>query len=214
MNIAVDSRQVLTIKAPRFATAKFRIVGTAPYVQARFSEKARQKLMADMAAGSQAKSRKTREPRDYDADARAAMHISTEGWPGIPAAAFRNAMISACRTVGFKMTLAKLSVFTHADGFDLVDGTPLVRIQGEWERLDMHVRNATGVIDIRCRPMWRNWHADVRIRFDEDQFSSADVANLMMRVGMQVGVGEGRPDSRDSTGLGYGTFDIESQEIL
>jgi hypothetical protein len=54
------------------------------------------------------------------------------------------------------MTLAKLSLFIEADGLDVIDGTPLVRIiAGEPERTDMHVRNATGVVDIRTRPMWR-----------------------------------------------------------
>jgi hypothetical protein len=34
------------------------------------------------------------------------------------------------------------------------------------------------------------------------------VTNLMQRVGLQVGIGEGRPDSRESAGLGWGTFAI------
>jgi len=28
-------------------------------------------------------------------------------------------------------------------------------------------------------------------------------------VGLQVGIGEGRPDSRDSAGLGWGTFKLD-----
>ena len=135
--------------------------------------------------------------------------MSTEGWRGIPAGAFRQAMISACRLVGFKMTLAKLSVFVHADGFDRIDGIPLIKIDGEPERTDMAVRNATGVADIRVRPMWREWGANVRVKYDADQFTIQDVTNLMQRVGMQVGIGEGRPDSRDSAGLGWGTFRLE-----
>ena len=35
-----------------------------------------------------------------------------------------------------------------------------------------------------------------------------DVVNLMARVGMQVGIGEGRPDSKASAGLGNGLFQI------
>jgi len=46
----------------------------------------------------------------------------------------------------------------------------------------------------------------VVVNFDADQFTVQDVTNLMQRVGMQVGIGEGRPDSRDSAGLGWGTF--------
>jgi hypothetical protein len=38
--------------------------------------------------------------------------------------------------------------------------------------------------------------------------SDTDVVNLISRVGLQVGIGEGRPDSKQSAGLGYGLFEI------
>ena len=117
-------------------------------------------------------------------------------------------MISACRLVGIVMTRAKLSVFVEADGIDRGDGTPLVRIQGEPRIHEATVRNETGVADIRWRPMWEQWSADVRVTWDEDQFSATDVMNLMLRAGMQVGIGEGRPDSPNSNGLGWGRFEI------
>jgi hypothetical protein len=119
-------------------------------------------------------------------------------------------MISACRLVGFAMTLAKLSIFIEADGYDKDEGTPLVRItEGEPKRLEMAVRLATGVSDISVRPMWEEWGALLRIRYDADQFSLQDVTNLLMRVGMQVGICEGRPDSKKSAGMGWGIFQIE-----
>ena len=200
--------QSVTIKPANIQTAEFNIKGTAPYVQARFSGKSMQAMMTKMAAGSTASKSRAKPARDFDDDYRQAMHISTEGWYGIPAGAFRQAMISACRLVGFKMTLAKLSVFVHADGFDKIDGIPLIRLEGTPERTDMAVRNATGVADIRVRPMWREWSAKVRVKYDADQFTLQDVTNLMQRVGMQVGIGEGRPDSRESAGLGWGTFEL------
>jgi hypothetical protein len=203
---------VVTISAPRIHTATFRLVGTAPFVQARFSAKAKQAMMDKMAAGSTANGKKIREARNFDQDCKDAMHIGIDGRSGIPAGAFRAAMISACRTVGFKMTVAKLSIFVAADTFDAVDGVPLVHLNGTWERLDMHTRNQTGVADIRVRPMWREWWLDLRVQYDEDQFTLSDVANLLMRAGIQVGVGEGRPDSKSSTGLGFGTFRIEGAE--
>jgi len=39
-------------------------------------------------------------------------------------------------------------------------------------------------------------------------FTSSDVVNLFNRVGAQVGIGEGRPDSKASAGLGFGLFEI------
>ena len=195
------------IKPANIQQAVFKIKGTAPYVQARFSAKAMQAMKEKMLAGSTAKGKKVREARNFDDDFEQAKHVSEQGWVGIPASSFRQAIISACRLVGFRMTLAKLSVFVAADGFDRVDGIPLIKLQApEPERTEMAVRNATGVADIRVRPMWREWGAEVKVSYDADQFTLQDVTNLMQRVGMQVGIGEGRPDSRDSAGLGWGTF--------
>jgi hypothetical protein len=196
----------VTIKPANIQTAVFNIKGTAPLVQARFSKKG--ELMMKMAEGSTAKNRRERKARDYEQEMRDAMHISTEGWQGLPAPAFRCGMISACRLVGFKMTLAKLSVFVEHDGIDSMDGQPLIKFQGEPELNTMHTRNATGVVDVRARPMWKEWSASIRIRYDADQFTVTDITNLMQRVGMQVGIGEGRPDSKSSAGLGWGTFAI------
>ena len=202
-------KNVINVTAPNIKRAEFKLKGTAPFVMARFSEKAKRMMMEKMAAGSQAKSKKIREARDFDQDVRDALHLGLKGNAGVPAGAFRNAMISACRLVGFKMTLAKLSIFVEADDFDVVDGVPLVNIHGDWERMDMHTRNATGVVDIRCRPMWREWSINLRVKWDGDQFSLIDITHLLMRAGIQVGLGEGRPDSKSSNGLGFGTFEIE-----
>lgn len=203
--------EIITIPPPKFRVLALTIIGDSPYMQARFSAKAMNAMKEKMAAGSTAKKGKNREARDFEADFRGAMHVSHDGWAGIPAAAIRNACISACKVVGYHMTRAKLSVFVEADGFDRVDGSPLVKlIAPEPEKAEMGVRNATGVLDIRVRPLWRTWRAVVRVRFDEDQFAAADVTNLLSRAGMQVGIGEGRPDSKESNGMGFGLFHIEN----
>ncbi len=201
----------LTIPAPKFRTATFKLVGTAPYMQARFAQKAMNAMAEKMRAGSTAAKGKTRSARDFNDDFLQAQHISEDGWVGIPASAFRKAMISACRIVNFKMTLAKLSLFVERDGLDKVDGTPLVKLDAPPPEMSvMPVRNATGVMDLRARPQWRKWGVTIRVRYDADQFLLADVTNLVNRVGCQVGIGEGRPDSRESAGMDMGTFEIES----
>lgn len=191
----------------------FPIVGTSPYMQLRFSEKAMKKMRATQESGTQARSKKTREARDFADDYEQAMHRFADGRCGIPCAAFRNAMISACRIVNFKMTIAKLSIFAEEDGRDSLDGTPLVELRGEPEQSILPVRNATGVADLRVRPLWRTWEATLKLRWDASQFSHQDVLNLLYRAGQQVGVGEGRPDSRNSPGLGYGLFTVVGQGI-
>lgn len=205
-----EAKRGVVIDRPKFETATLKIQGTSPYVQNAFSRREMDKMMATQMAGSVAKKGTKRAPKDFEASYEAAMHRSKEGWIGIPAPAFRNGSISACRIVGFKMTLAKLSVFVEADGFDVESGEPLVRItKGEPRQHFAQVRNANGGTDIRCRPMWsEGWEASVRVRWDADQFSASDVYNLFARVGAQVGVGEGRADSRASAGMGWGHFQL------
>jgi len=198
--------ETCVISAPKFGITEFIIEGTAPLVVERFSKKA--ELMAKMAEGKSANSKKVRDARDYEKEAEEARYRAPEGWEGMNAAAFRAAMISACRLVGFKMTLAKLSTFIEADGFDKNDGVPLVRVYGESHTYTAHTRNATGVVDVRSRPMYRNWAAKLRIRYDTDQFKMVDVLNLVARCGMQVGIGAGRPDSKASAGCGFGLFNV------
>lgn len=209
-SIETESRKQapITIKAPNIQILTLAIAGESPYVQHKFSQKAKEMIMATQRAGSTAKKGAKREPKDFAEVCRQATHFSREGWIGLPAPAFRAAMISACRTVGFKMVLAKLAVFIKADGFDADDGMPLVRIYGNWRQHDMAARNDNGSADIRSRPMWDAWVAKVSIRYDADIFAASDIVNLMNRVGAQVGIGEGRNDSKDSAGMGWGEFSI------
>jgi hypothetical protein len=212
--MAGKNAEVITVAAPKFKTVQLEIEGTSPYVQHKFSEKAKLQMIATQEGGDASRTKKKREPKDFDACYEQATHRMKNGECGIPAPAFRNAMISACRTVGIVMTRAKLCVFVEADGVDKDDGTPLVKIVGARKKHIAPARNDNGSIDIRARPMWDKWSAKIRIRFDESMIGIKDVVNLMVRVGMQVGIGEGRPDSRNSAGLGWGLFRIKNEKEL
>ena len=201
--------EIVRVSRPKLETAQLHIIGVTAYVQHAFSEKQRKIMEEKQRAGQQGKAKKVREPKDFQAAYEAARHISTKGWYGIPAPAFRNAMISACKMCGIVMTRAKLSIFVVADGVE-ANGDPLVKITHGKPRIsEKPVRNESGVADIRWRPLFDpGWRATVTLRWDEDQFSSTDIANLMLRAGMQVGIGEGRPDSPNSNGIGWGQFEL------
>lgn len=209
----MGNKQELVISPPNFQVAIFKIVGTAPYVSNKFSDEARKMMRDKQEAGPTVKKGAKKAPKDFEANYLGSMHKSEAGWYGIPASAFRNALVSACRIAGFQMTRAKLSVFVEADGFDEGDGTPLVKFtKGTPKKLESTVRLATGVCDIAARGCWSaGWEAQLRIKYDADQFTLKDVANLLMRVGVQVGVGAGRPDSKTSAGMGWGTFEIKGK---
>ena len=208
-----DQVTEVRVAPPKFEVVEIRIRGTAPYVQSRFSEKCKREMLAKQEQGDKKnRGKKDRLARDLDAAYRDSMHRATDGdWCGIPAAAFRSAMISACRLSGLVMTRAKLTVFVIPDGFDS-DGEGLVRIcKGDPRRHDGHVRLATGVASVAIRAMWDlGWESVVRVRYDADQIDATSVVNLLSRAGHQVGIGEGRADSKRSCGCGWGSFEVVS----
>lgn len=199
----------ILISRPNIRRTSVPIEGNAPLVQCRFSQKAQNELLAKHIDPTSRRGGAKREPKDVEQLYTDAAYRTAEGRHGIPASAFRNALIRACTLVDFKMTQAKMSVFVLHNGVDARDGTPLVLIEGEPEPVTHPVRNAKGGPDIRVRAMWRQWSTTVVLEYDADQFSEESVVNLLLRAGLQVGVGEGRPSSKMSAGMGWGTFTLK-----
>ena len=209
-DVAPSPAVKVLVSAPKFATAEFSIRGTAPLVICKFSEEARRMMEEKQAEGDKkAAGKKTRPPKDFEKLYHQARHVATDGWDGIHAGAFRNGLKDACRLTSLNMTMAKLCIFIEPDGWDVEDGTPLVRIIGEPQIHKSTGRNASGGPDIRVRAAYYPWSAKLRIKWDSEVFGITDVTNLLTRVGSQVGVGCGRPFSTDSVGCGWGTFEVE-----
>jgi len=205
---------VVTISQPKFQIATFEIEGTAPLVIHRFNIKTKAEMKQKMETGKASSSKKTRVAKNTDDIYEESKYVSPEGWNGFHAAAIKLALISACRLVGFKMTLAKLSIFIIQDGWDKYEPqVPLVRIYGDPIKQEDMAKVATGAPYVCVRAAYHSWTAKVKIRWDTDQFTKDDVFNLLYRVGMQVGIGEGRPDSKKSAGMGWGLFNVKSGEI-
>lgn len=211
-----EPKERITITAPRFGEAVVTVIGTTQFCCNKMSSLNRQAIIDKQMKGGRArKEGKPLTPRDFDAMYKSSMHISKEGWVGISCSAFRNAMISACKTVGYHMTRAKLTLFVLPDGVDAEDGTPLVRLYGTPKRQDMCVRLADGGSSVVSRAFFNPWKVNLHLQWDTDQFSANDVVNLLSRAGVQVGVGAGRHDSTKSNGMGWGCFKVaDKSEII
>lgn len=212
--MATQSKSVV-IKAPNFQVAEFEIKGIAPLVVHRFSKKVQDEMKQKMETGKAASSKRNREPKPTEDSYNESRYISKEGWDGFHAGAIRAAMISACRLVGFKMTLAKLSVFVLQDGWDEKQPQiPLVRILAKPQKQEDIARVETGQPYVTVRAVYHDWSSKVKIRWDADQFTVDDVFNLLSRVGLQVGICEGRPDSKRSAGMGWGLFEVKEGRLI
>lgn len=216
MSDEMKNEEAVAISPPNLQTALFTIVGTTPLVQNKFSRKMREQMRQTQELGSKkAKAKKEQPPKDFEAAYQEAIHYSSDGWIGIPCNAFRAGLVRASGMAGFVMTKAKQIIFIESDGIDADDGTPLVRItKGEPFRHEGITIVSNGAPDVRIRPMWNpGWEVDLRVTFDADVITVTDIANLIVRAGIQIGVGEGRPyvkgSSADSVGMGWGTFKLK-----
>lgn len=201
----------VVIRPPNYQVAVHTIAGDVPLVLNNFSEEAKRHMQENMELGSKSKQTKAKkEPRDFEAEYKGSMHVSTEGWYGIPCSAFRSALIRACSTCGVVMTQAKMCIFIEADGFEEVTGKPLVKItKGKPAKFIDYVRNSNGSPDLRARARWApGWEIKLRVKYDADLYSLSTVTNLLTRAGVSVGICAGRPFSSNSAGQGWGTFTI------
>jgi len=217
--VKVGKESVLVITPPKLGVTAIQIVGVTPLVQNRFSEKAKETMIKTQQEGNKARKKRNSDPKDFEACFQAARWIADYnndlkrtpgGWDGIHAVGFRHGLIDVCSVCNFHMTKAKKTLFIVADGY-AKDGTPLVKITKGTPKMVIHpVRNTNGGTDQRPRPMWSpGWECVVRVQFDQDWFSLEDVVNLMNRVGLQNGIGEGRPNSTKSVGCDWGRFEVK-----
>jgi hypothetical protein len=201
------------IKPANMQLATFNITGNAPLVIHRFSVKSQNQMEDKMKLGPTSKKGKARDALDPKQIYQDAKYVGPGGWEGFNGMSIRHALVSACRLVGYKMTLAKMSIFFVQDGWDKYEPhIPLIKINGKSEMLRCWARVETGGAYLTYRPAYYKWTSKITLRFDADQFSANDVANLLVRAGIQVGIGEGRPDSKNGVGMGWGTFTVDGKK--
>lgn len=207
-----NKTETIKISAPKFDVFKIKIRGVSPYLSNRFQK--RDWFIEKYESDEPKNKKKNKEARDFDKEWPKSVHWARQKWAGLPAAAFRNGMINACRLINYKMTLAKLSLFVEADGFDSEFGDPLVKItKGKFKKHVAITRNADGSPNVIARGILdEGWEAELCIRIDSDQFTRQDAINLLSRVGYQVGIGAGRHNSKTSNGIGMGMFEVVTKK--
>lgn len=178
------------------------IIGISPLIVHAWSEKSK-KMISDKQAGK-AKNKK-HEIRNPEEEYEAAKHLSVSGWEGFPAAGFKAAMIRGAKMIGMVMKDTQQAFFINAE----CEETQLVRIHGESRmRTDM-VRVGMGSSDIRYRPEYPDWYAELNIEFNEGIISIDQIHQLVKAAGYGCGVGEMRPEKGK---FNYGRFKLANEK--
>lgn len=176
------------------------IVGTAPLIMHRFSEKAKRQMLDNM------QGRKTpKEPKDPQAEYEAAFYRFEDEGFGFPALAFKDATIGAARYYGKNVTMTALKQYVFFHGERGSDGRALVRIEGEHQmREDVVTINRTGS-DLRYRPEFWPWRTELMVTYVTATLTRASVLSLIDAGGMGIGVGEWRVEKNGD----FGTYRID-----
>jgi hypothetical protein len=196
--------QTGTVEVVEFAIREVTIpiTGISPLIVHAWSEKSK-KMISDKQAGK-AKNKK-HDIRNPEEEYEAAKHISSMGWEGFPAAGFKAAMIRGAKMIGLVMKDTQTSFFVKADD----EETQLVRVYGESRmRTDM-VRVGMGSSDIRYRPEYPTWYAELTIEFNSGILSLDQIHQLVKAAGYGNGVGEMRPEKGK---FNYGRFKLANEK--
>lgn len=200
--VVIDLIQSETIIVP--------VVGTAPLLVHRFSEKAKRKMLDAMRGKKSPK-----EAKDPEEEFKAAAYRLGTRY-GFPAIGFKSATVGAARFYpqnAVTMTGLRQFLFFHGDmGPDGVMLVPIERVGeadgAEFPRMrEDVVRVNRGGSDLRDRPEFWPWRADLRVTYVASALTRGSVLSLIDAGGLGVGVGEWRPERSGD----FGTYRVDTE---
>lgn len=200
----LEKQIIINIPKPQIDRLIVPIDGTSRLVSHQWSQKAIKSIKRKEGHEPTPK----REPKVPQEEYEASLYKAEEGWYGMPAHAFKQAVINACRYTGsVTMVAAKGTIFVEPQGFTS-DGVGLIRIRGDKPRMreDM-VRVGMSGTEVRYRGEFPKWSAQLPIRYNINIITPDNIYNLFELAGLHSGIGEGRP-SAPKKPLDWGMFTV------
>jgi hypothetical protein len=167
------------------------VISVSPFLAHRFSEEAQQAI----AAAQQGAHRTKKPPRDPEREFELCQYRLPDGRHGIPAAAFKRAVVRACPYVsGLPMTVAEGALQIPGTILPFTDHTEPV-MQAD------RVVIGRKITSVAYRARYDHWELTVPVRFQANVISPERLVNLFEIAGFAVGVGDWRPQCHGSFGM-------------
>ena len=205
--VGADATPVLHLERIQDVLIEVPIIGLTPLIPHKWSEKSL-RMMRDKQMSSAGTLRAKKEPKDPDEEAEQSCYWLPDGRPGMPATAFKSAIVEASRYYeGVTMTMLKRIIFVEGEGPDV-----LVPVVGTKTLREDTPRNSGGTADLRYRFQFADWTATLRVRFVAEVLPPGSVFSLVDAAG-RGGVGDWRPGApKSNTGI-YGTWRIDDAAL-
>lgn len=200
---AVEYSQAITLTPLQIARVEIPVEGVTPLIMHRWSEKSKREMLEKQTKKTTVK----RAAKDPEAEYEAARYIFDDKHDGVPAVAFKAAIVGAARQFeGLTLVQLKSSLFVEGEGVDQliqIDGKPVMR--------EDTVRVGMGTADLRYRPIYTPWSAILHVRYVASAITLESVYALVDAAGLG-GVGEWRPSAPKSLTGSYGQFRIKTDD--
>lgn len=205
--------EVIEIRPIEIKKVTIRIVGDTPLIMHAWSEKAKRMMLEAQMGIAKGKKKEAKNPAD---DFIRSMYwltpmpedgtmesfeeaIANGARFGFPVTAFKQAAISAA----YRMGWAKDKMSMRGAFFIDSDENGMIEIHSDTPEMreDM-VKVGMGTADIRYRGEFKNWYADLTIRYNANgQYSLENIVNIINAGGYVCGVGEWRPERDGQNGM-------------
>jgi len=188
------TKQKLEVKTSPImvATMKIKIKGESPLLMEKFSDRSRQ-LLLDAVTG---KGKEKRKNRDLKLEVQEKIHKCSNGKPGIPAMAFKRALVEMSPYVeGLDKKRVRGSVYVIGDLVPL-----------KYKKMTVHKTLGRDAGINRApreiwRPMFDGWSCELNIRYNAAQMTPQQIVELLKLAGFQNGAGGWRPQCGGQFGM-------------
>lgn len=206
--VGAEAPQII-LKRPQRQVITVPLKGITPYIAHKWSEKSLQ-LMREAQSGA-GRAKKAREAKNAVEEANGSTYwLVQEQVAGIPAVAFKAAMVGAIRAFeGLTMVQGKTLLFVKGEGPEQL--VPI--LDTEWQMREDTPRLANGNADLRYRNSFYPWRVELEVEFPVDRISAESIIALLDEAG-RGGVGEWRPSAPKSATGTFGQWEIDdSREV-
>lgn len=206
--------EVLTIPAIDIRTMKIKVVGDTPLIMHKWDEKAKQMILDKEMGKAKSKGHDIKSPiADFihsvywlsgepdlakcktEEDKQKAFEVAIKKGArfGFPTCAFKASAVNAGFRSGVSKNKVSLNGAFHID-------TELTEIHGIPEIREDMVRVGMGAADIRYRGEFKEWWAELGIKYNAGAISAEQVVNLFSLGGFSCGIGEWRAEKGGTNG--------------
>lgn len=183
--------KTIVIPPMRDERAEITILGTAPLIVHRYSERVQQEM-----AGSQGGAAKTKKPpRNPQQEFQEAQYRFDGGKHGFPAIGLKRAMVSAGQRFAEEKSTELFGAFRiEAEYLEIRADEPTMRTDR------VVIGGMSRTTSLAYRPQYTPWAMDVPLAYNANFISIEQIVNLLTLAGFAVGIGDWRPERKGQFG--------------